>query len=148
MIYPSLPYCLCFAADATPSLATTNPEEVQSLFASPLDVFDPIPGQLNNADLARLHKDITAIILPLPYNVEKGINDLMGIVIDEDNYNQRYRAKLPTPTNPNFYNESTPNNATNVVRSKDEAVHTAKIVDYLLSAAAKWNTHDFIQGVI
>ena len=73
----------------------------------------------------------------LSVKLEKGINYLMGIIIDEDNYNQRYRAKLPTPTNPNFYNESTPNNATNVVRSKDEAVHTAKIVDYLLFAAAK-----------
>ena len=72
----------------------------------------------------------------------------MGLVMDEDDYKQRYHAKFTTPTNPNFYNETTTNNATDVVKSKDEALHTAKIADYLLFAATKHEIHDFILGVV
>ena len=52
----------------------------------------------------------------------------MVIVMDEDNYKQWYRAKLPMTTNPSVYDEDIPNNATNGIRYKAEDVHTAKIV--------------------
>ena len=90
MIYPSLPYCLCFAADATPSLATTNPEEVQSLFAAQLNVFDPISGNPTDTDLARLCEELITILIPLPYNVEKVIHNLLGLVMYKEYYEQRY----------------------------------------------------------
>ena len=145
---PYLSDCLCFASDATPYIPTPKLGEVQSLFVARLDVFDPITGLPNDADLTWLHKDLTAILFPLPYNVEKGIQNLTVLVMDEDDYKQRYCAKLPTPTNPNFYNESTPNNATDVVYSKDEAVHMSTIADYLLFSATELETHDFILGVV
>ena len=61
----------------------------------------------------------------------------MGLVLEEDDYKYQYRSKLPTPTNPAAYDEMIPKNATNAVRAKAEAFHTAKIADYLLFAAAK-----------
>ena len=63
---PSLRDDTHFAADDTPSLRVMNTEYVQSLFAAQPNVFDPILGQPNDADLTRLHKELTTILLPLP----------------------------------------------------------------------------------
>ena len=72
----------------------------------------------------------------------------MGLVMDEEDYKQRYRANFPTPTKPAVYYETIKNNATNVVQAKDEAIHTSKIADYLLFAAAECKTRDFILAVV
>ena len=72
----------------------------------------------------------------------------MVIVMDEDNYKQWYRAKLPMTTKPAIYDETIPNNAMNVVQAKAEAICLAKIADYLLFTAAKHETHDFILAVV
>ena len=45
----------------------------------------------------------------------------------KDDYKARYRAKFPTTTKPTVYDKDIPNNATNVVRAKAEAVHTYKL---------------------
>ena len=47
--------------------------------------------------------------------MEKGIHNLMGLVMDKDDYKQRYCAKFPTPTKPAVYDEKIPNKATKVV---------------------------------
>ena len=62
--------------------------------------------------------------------------NLIGLVMDEYNYKQSYHVKFPTPTKPAVYNETIMNIATNVVQAKAEAIHPAKITDYLLFAAA------------
>ena len=53
----------------------------------------------------------------------------MGLVMDKEDYKQRYCVKFPTSTKPAVYNETLPNNATNVIRAKAESVHTTKISD-------------------
>ena len=84
-----------------------HPEEVQSLFAAWMDVFDPISGQPTDADRKLICKDLNTIFLHLPYDVEKGIHNLMGLVLDEGNYKQCYCAKFPKPTKPAVYGETT-----------------------------------------
>ena len=125
-----------------------NPEGIQSLFAARLYIFDPILGQPTDAGLTRLRKELKLILLPLPYNVEKGIHNLMGLVMDEDDYKVHYGANFPKITRPAVYDEDISNNATNVVRAKEEAVNTAKFVDYQLFAAAECKTRYFILAVI
>ena len=68
--------------------------------------------------------------------------------MDEDDYEVGYGAKFPMTTKPAVYDEDIPNNSTNVVRSKAEAVHTAKIADYQLFAAAERENRVFILAVI
>ena len=125
-----------------------KPDEVQSLFAARLDVFDPILGQPTDADLTRLRKELTSIFLPLLYDMEKVIHNLMGLVMDEDDCKVRYGANFPKTTRPTVYNEDISNNTTNVVQAKAEAVHTSKIADYQFFATAKRETRDFILAVI
>ena len=67
-----------------------NTEEVQLLFAARLNVFDPISGKPADADLTRLHEKLAVILLPLLYDVEKGVHNLMGLVLDEDEYKHQY----------------------------------------------------------
>ena len=50
-----------------------NPEEIKSLFAAWLYVFDPILGKTIDDDFTRLREELTRILLPLPYDVDKGI---------------------------------------------------------------------------
>ena len=145
---PSLRYHLRFDADTTPSLLTMNPEELQLMFAARLDLFDPILGHPTGADLTRLSEELTTIIIPLYYDVEKGNHNLLGIMMDEGDYNQRYCAKFPTPTKPSVYGETIPDNATNVACAKPEAAHKANIADCQLFASAKHETRDFILAVV
>ena len=107
-----------------------KPEEVQLLFAAQLDVFDPILGQPTDTELMQLRKELTLIPSPLPYDLEKGIHKMMGLVMDEDDCKVRYGANFPKTTRPTVYNEDISNNTTNVVQAKAEAVHVDKIADY------------------
>ena len=88
------------------------------------------------------------IILPFPYNSEKGVHNMIGLVLDGDNYRYRYQYKFPMPNKWAVCDDTIPTNATNVVQSKSKAVHTVKIADYLLFAAAESKIRDFILAVI
>ena len=96
-------YSLHFTDDDNPSLPAMNPEEIQSMFAARIDLFKPISGNPIDADLTCLHEDLTSTLLPLPYDVEKVIHNLLGPVMDKEYYKQRYCTKLPTPTKPAVY---------------------------------------------
>ena len=94
---PSLRYRHQFSSDATPYPPATNPKEVQLMFEARLYVFDPISRQPTDADLTGLRKELTTIFLPLPYDVEKELHNLLGLVMDKEDYKRRYRAKFATP---------------------------------------------------
>ena len=96
-------YHLCFAADAMSALPSMKLEEIQLLFAARLDIFNSIWGQPTNTDLKRLRDELIMILLPIPYDVEKGIHNILGLVMDKEYYKQRYCTKLPTPTKPAVY---------------------------------------------
>ena len=145
---PSLRDRIRFADDKTPSLPAMKPEEVQLMFAARINIFDPISGQPTNNDLMQLREELALVLLPLPYNMDNGIHNLMGLVMDEDDYKVRYDTKFPNTTRPAVYDEDISNNATNLVRAKAEAVRTAKIADYQIFAAAEHKTRDFILAVI
>ena len=68
--------------------------------------------------------------------------------MDDDEYKVRYGAKFPKTTRPVVYDKDISNNATNVAWAKAEAVHTSKIADYQLFAAAKREAWKFILAVI
>ena len=139
---------ICVSANHTRSPPAIYPESFQSLFAAQLGVFEPISGQPNDTDLTWLHKELTSILIPFLYDVENGIHNLMGLVLDEDNYKLRYHNKFPKPTKPAIYDEAISNNATKVVRAKAEAVHTEIIADYLIFVSAVRKTRNFILLVV
>ena len=77
-------------------------------------------------DLSALRETLTALLLPITYNGEKGIHNFVGLIMDEDAYKTRHEANFPTPSCPAIYYVDIPIDASNSVRVRREAAHTAK----------------------
>ena len=71
------------------------------------------------------------------------MHNMLGLVMDKEDYNHRYSAKFATPTKPTIYNKKTPDNATNVDRTKEKSVDKANIADLQLFADTKHESVDF-----
>ena len=78
-------------------------DEIQSLFATKLKTYAPVEGQTSDPDLSSLRETLTALLLPITYDGEKGIHNLVRIIMDEDTYRARHGANFPTPSCPAIY---------------------------------------------
>ena len=59
-------------------------DEIQSLFATTLETYVPVEGQPSDPDLSALRETPTALLLPTSYDGEKGIHNLVGLIMYED----------------------------------------------------------------
>ena len=123
-------------------------DEIQSLFATAIKTYAPVEGQPLDPDLSTLRETLTALFLPIAYDGEKGIHNLVSIVMNEDAYKTRYGANFPTPTRPAIYDVNIPINLTNAVQARREASHTARKEDYRLFAATERKSTKFIIAVV
>ena len=123
-------------------------DKIQSLFAAQLETYAPIEGQPSDLDLSALRETLTAPLLPIEYDEEKGVHRLVGLIMNEDAYKKRHGANFPTPTRPDIYDLDILIDASNADRSRLEAYHTSKKEDYRLFAAADRETRKFILAVV
>ena len=84
-------------------------DKIQSLFATKLETYKSIEGK-------PLDPTLTALLLPITYDGEKGLHKLVGLIMDEDAYKSRHGANLPTPSRTEIYDVYTPIDALNAVR--------------------------------
>ena len=107
-------------------------DEIQLLFATALKTYMPVEGQTSDPDLSTLWETLTAIIPPIAYDGEKGIHNLVGLIIDEDAYRACHGANFPTPSRPAIYDVNITTDTSNAVRVCREAAHNAKnkTIDY------------------
>ena len=108
----------------------------------------PVEGQPSDPDLSALREMLTALLLPISYDGEKGIKNLFGLIMDEDVYKSRHGANFLKPSRPAIYNVDILIDASNAVQVRREAAHTAKKEYYRLFAAAERNTSKFILAVV
>ena len=101
-------------------------DEIQSLFATAIETYAPVEGQPSDPDLSTLRETLTALLLPITYDGEKGIHNLVGLVMNKDAYKTRYGANFATPARPAIYDVDIPIDASNAIRVCREAAHTAK----------------------
>ena len=59
-------------------------DEIHSLFAAKLETYAPIEGQPLDPDLSALQETLTALLLPIAYNEENGVHNLVGLIMNED----------------------------------------------------------------
>ena len=82
--------------------ALTSPamksDKIQSIFATALKMYTPIKGQPSDPDLSTLWETLTAFLLPIVYDGKRGINNLVGLIMDEDAYKARHGANFSTPS--------------------------------------------------
>ena len=100
--------------------------KIQSLFATELEMYAPVEGKPSYLDLSTLRETLTTLLLTITYDGEKGIHNLVGLIMDEDAYRARHGANFPTPSRPAIYNVNIPIDAYNAVRVRREAAHTSK----------------------
>ena len=72
-------------------------DEIQLLFATTLEKYAPVERKPSDPELSTLRENLTALFLPITYNGEKGISNLVGLTMDEDAYRARHGANFPTP---------------------------------------------------
>ena len=123
-------------------------DKIQSLFATAIEAYAPVKGQPSDPDLSTLWEMLTALLPPIAYDGEKGIHNLVGLIMNEDAYKTCYGAKFPTPARPAIYDVKIPINASNAVRVRREAAHTAKKEDYMLFAATERKSTKVILAIV
>ena len=101
-------------------------DEIQSLFETKLETYASVEGQPSDPDLSALQETLTTLLLPIAYNGEKGIHNLVGLIMDEDAYRARHGTNFPTPSRPAIYDVDIPIDASNALKVRHEAAHTAK----------------------
>ena len=121
---------------------------MQSLFATNIETHAPVEGQPSDPDLSSLQETLTALLLPISYDGEKGIHNLVGLIMYEDAYRARHGAVFPTPSRPEIYNVDIPIDASHEVRVRHKAAHTAKKEDYRLFAANERDSSKFILAIV
>ena len=57
-----------------------NPEEIVAKFATALEKFEPITGQLSDTDLTRLREAVAPLLLQIPYDETGGNNTIIGLI--------------------------------------------------------------------
>ena len=55
--------------------------KIQAAFAALLDTFEPITGQPTDKDMTRLKISILQQVVPIPFDRELGLHNLMGLVL-------------------------------------------------------------------
>ena len=83
-------------------------DKIQSLFAMKLETYAPEKGQPLDPDLSALRETLTTILLPIAYDGEKGINNPVGLIMDEGAYKAHHGANFPTPSCPEIYDVNIP----------------------------------------
>ena len=125
-----------------------TPEDILADFNEAQNQFAPIDRQPTDDDLVRLEETLYPLLLAIPYDSENGKHNLSGIILDDKTYKNTYGTPFPVPTKPGAYDTSIPDDAKSVIRARAEAIHKARIQDYLLYDAALRATHRFILGTI
>ena len=123
-------------------------DDIQSLFVTTLETYAPVEGKPSDPYLSKIWEMLTALLLIITYDGEKGIHNLVGLIIDEDAYRARHGVDFPTPPCPTIYDVDIPIDVSNAVRVRREAGHTYKKEDYRLFAAAKRESSKFILAVV
>ena len=122
-------------------------DEIQLLFAMALETYAPVEGQPSDPDLSTFRETPTVLILPITYDGEKGIHNLVGLIMDEDAYKARHGTNFPTPSRPAIYDVDITIDASNAVRVRLEAEKIAKTEDYQLFSAAELKSSKFILAI-
>ena len=105
-------------------------DEKQLLFATTIETYAPVEEPPSDPDLSAFQETLTALVLPIAYDGEKCIHNVVGLIMDEDAYRARHGANFSTPSCPEICDVDIPIDASNSVRVRCEAAYTAKKEDY------------------
>ena len=82
--------------------------EVQAAFVALMDTFKPISGQPTDEDLTRLNLANLSLIVPIPFDRQLGVHNLMGILLADDEYIKHKGTVFPAYKRPPIYDMDIP----------------------------------------
>ena len=106
-----------------------NPEEILVKSATVLNNFEPIKEQPSDTDLTRLQEAVAPLLLKIPCGETGGKHNLIGLIQSKLAYVSRYGEAFPKPNRVGAYNLDIDDDATAVVRARQEAAHKARCAD-------------------
>ena len=128
-----------------------TPEEITTLFASAAASFPAIVGQPTDDDLTAMHEVLHPLLLDIPYDRGTGPGELnhnlIGLIEPTATYSALWGEAFPIPAQPPTYPDI-PDNATAVVRAREEANDVILVKDFAEYEAAKWAFAKFIRDAV
>ena len=123
--------------------------KIQAAFAALLETFEPITGQPTDEGMTLLKSTLLGAVVPIPFDLELGKHNLMGLVLSNAKYKKRHDNK-PFPaylTRPKAYPEVAAT-ATVGKRAEAEATHKAKVKDWEIFDCAQREVRTFIIATV
>ena len=125
-----------------------KPEDVPLLFAELASSYEAIIGQPSDSDIVKMREVISEDLYHIPYDDEKGIHNLVGLIQEKMSYLAEYKKAFTSPTKPGIYDPEIIESTKDAVRSQKEAIHKAKRQDYKFFTEAERAVRNIIIAVV
>ena len=106
-----------------------NPEKIVEIFATALDHLEPVTEQPSDTDLTRIREAVAPLLLQIPYDETGDKHNLIGLIWSKLAYVARYRKASPECKRVGAYDLEIDDNATAVVRARQESKHKARCAE-------------------
>ena len=80
-----------------------KPEDVPLLFADMVSTHEPILGQPSESDIVKITEVLSEALCQIPFDDEKGVHSLVGLIQDKESYTTDYKESFPTQKKPGIY---------------------------------------------
>ena len=127
----------------------TTPDDVRALFDAARDTFEVEEGQPTESYITRLQETMAGILYTVRYDAEKGEHNLIGIVIDDEEYKDRYNKSFQRPKRPAAYDDTIKEDDKVTIKvRKAEAIHKARLHDWELYDVSESQAGRFIVDAV
>ena len=83
-----------------------KPEDAPLLFAEMASTYEPILCQPSDSDIVKITEVLSEALYQIPFDEEKGIHNLCGLIQDKVSYLADYGAAFSSQKNPGIYDPS------------------------------------------
>ena len=80
-----------------------KPEDVPLLFAEMASTYEPILGQPSDSEIFKITEVLSEALYQIPYDDEKCVHNLVGLIQDKTSYTAEYTAAFTSPKKPGIY---------------------------------------------
>ena len=122
----------------------TSVEECRARFDASCEVFEVQEGQPTEKYITIIFEAVGGVLYGLRYDIEEGEDNLIGIIIPDPDYVQKFFKTFKRPTRPKVYDPTLAGDRFTIAVQKAEAVHKAKIQDWDLYDTAEEESCRFI----
>ena len=110
--------------------------------------YEPILGQPSDSNIVKITEVLSEALYQIPFDDEKGIHNLVGLIQEKESYTKDYKEAFPTQKKPGIYDPSITESTKDSIRAQKEAIHKAKCQDYKLFAKEERGVRNFIIAVV